>query len=466
MEESHHKHNRKESATKAPEDYEIVFQLAESQASDPSILFPPGCRVCFDHSAVPTSKYVTDTIEGMVKSVSMGRDPSKHMTASMIFIYNVEVKDEKGDTSMMKFLQESLAYAYNCPVFLTVDDDKTIEAEVAFSQRVVIDTNRGHANLTYIVVSREGSRVRTEKGVKPSRVRYRRIEAIGEREQQKQISLQNDSNDVAVHVSNEGLNPPGDNTNNVAGLQIPKEIISNQMDSLSETLTDAPEVQILSVGASIPIKEEPMDEVPDAGITETIRLDAPTEKSSLITSSDARSDPPTYQHENICTNSTINPVPVLNSCQNVECYVNPEIDAMARRWIPPSGTLLNNNGIAGHVQEVDVTMEKSTHVTALDAKSDPPTNPRENNCSMNAYKPPSSLNKIIPPDSTPNLQRPSPANILQHGRQSNPVGTQNESPKPSGAADGLSDKNGASSHNNRKSEPPQNWDFDCKIVVP
>jgi hypothetical protein len=167
-------YQRKDSVSKTPADYEIVFQLSESQASDPSILFPPGCPVCFDHTNLSVSEYYAT--EGVVTSVSMGRDPSKPMSASMIIIYNVEWVDVEANKSSSQFFQENLAYAYNFPVYVTVDDNgEKIKAEIAFSQRVAIDKSEGHTSLTYIIVSRNGGRIRFEKGVKQARIRYRRL---------------------------------------------------------------------------------------------------------------------------------------------------------------------------------------------------------------------------------------------------------------------------------------------------
>jgi hypothetical protein len=106
----------------------------------------------------------------------MGRDPSKPMSASMIIIYNVEWVDVEANKSSSQFFQENLAYAYNFPVYVTVDDNgEKIKAEIAFSQRVAIDKSEGHTSLTYIIVSRNGGRIRFEKGVKQARIRYRRL---------------------------------------------------------------------------------------------------------------------------------------------------------------------------------------------------------------------------------------------------------------------------------------------------
>lgn len=59
---------------KTPSDYDILFPLSEQQASDPNIVvFPLGCRVCFDHTRSPDNKHVYEASEGIVTSISIGK---------------------------------------------------------------------------------------------------------------------------------------------------------------------------------------------------------------------------------------------------------------------------------------------------------------------------------------------------------------------------------------------------------
>ena len=306
-------HHRKESVVKTPSDYEIVFQLAKSQASDPSIIFPPGCPVCFNHNNNSASKY--NACEGVVTSVSMGRDPSKPMSTSMIIIYDVESSDGQGGKSTSRFLQDSLAYAYGCPVYLTRDNDEKIEAEIAFSHSVA-DPEKGRSHIVYMVVSRQGGMITTEKGVKPTRVRYRRLEKNVEPSQGENVE-ENNVEDVAVKRDKQLLEHPSGVSNSMTNMQVPQEITSNQMDSLSETLTEIAEssqvkvVEINDEEANIPIKEEPKPDVtPHSTIedaTETKQTETEKEKSCITAVSDENSKPNSFQKENTPPASTETP---------------------------------------------------------------------------------------------------------------------------------------------------------------
>lgn len=248
------KQHRRDSMPKTPSDYKILFPLAEEQASD--LDFPPGCRVCFDHTTSTANKHVYEASEGIVTTVSMGKDPSKPTIMTPIFIFSVETIDDQGVKSTKPFLYENLAYAHGCPVYLTVDDNKKIEAEIAFSQKVAIDSSRGQTTLAYTVLSREGGRVRTEKGVKSTRVGYRKVEVA-------EVTNTEISSCLKSAASNENK------AQQLTDAEVPQEIVSSQMDSLSETLTD---VQVPDTSheqndlvANIPIKEEPIgDEIMQA----------------------------------------------------------------------------------------------------------------------------------------------------------------------------------------------------------
>ena len=261
MEDSQYnqKHQRRESVSKITSEYENLIPLTETQVS--KLPFPPGCRVCFNHTnSSSVSKHIYDATEGVVMSASLWMDPSKS-NSSFSTVYHVEVMDDQGGKSTLKILGENLAYSFGQAVYLQSDDGRKIEAEIGFSHKVVIDTRTGHTNLVYIVVSRNASRIQTEKGVKPCRVSYRQIE--GDEVSQSKKPEENDEG-ARLNESDEKLPPQ---TGVVGGekteLQVPEEIVSNQMDSLSEALTEFPETSNVpaDMQTNIPIKEEDVNEV-------------------------------------------------------------------------------------------------------------------------------------------------------------------------------------------------------------
>ena len=300
-------HHRRESVVKTPSDYEIVIKLAESQASDPSIIiFPPGCPVCFNHTNTSASKYYAR--EGVITSVSMGKDPSKPNSPNMVIIYDVESSDEQGVKSTSRFLQDSLAYAYNCPVFLTRDNDEKIEAEIAFSHSIT-DAEKGRSHFVYMVVYREEGLIKTEKGVKPARVRFRRI-SIAEPSQSENIEGAN-TEDAAVEKDNQPVEHIiGEENNSMAGMKIPQEITSNQMDCLSEALTEvaesSQEVQVVENNDEetyVHIKEEPkLNETSpndvNVDVVQTKHVEATKEKDYSKTVSDENSGSNSFPEEN------------------------------------------------------------------------------------------------------------------------------------------------------------------------
>ena len=267
------KHQRKESVSKiAPLEYENLIPLTESQVT--KIPFPPGCRVCFNHTnSSSVSKHVYDATEGVVVSAALWMDPSKS-NSSFSTVYHVEVMDDQEGKSTLKILGENLAYSFGQAVYLQSDDGRKIEAEIAFSHKAVIDARMGHTNLVYMVVSRNASRIQTEKGVKPYRVSYRQIvgDEVSQNKNQEEI-------DDTAHFNNrhEKLPPQtGDVREMETELQVPQEIVSNQIDSLSEALTEFPETPYFpaDIQRDIPIKEEDVDEAVEVHL-----LTAPLDRS-------------------------------------------------------------------------------------------------------------------------------------------------------------------------------------------
>jgi hypothetical protein len=161
------------SKTSTSTDYEIVFQLNSSQATESGILFPPSCPVCYNHQTSADNKCI-ESCEGVVTSVALGRAPSKHkhITNSLIYIYDVESVDISGAKMTARFSQEHLAYASNCPVFLSTKEG-SVEAVVAMSQTVSAD--KGETRVMYVIIARCAGIVKVEKGVKAARVRYRNV---------------------------------------------------------------------------------------------------------------------------------------------------------------------------------------------------------------------------------------------------------------------------------------------------
>lgn len=154
-------------------DYEIVFQLNSSQATESGILFPPSCPVCYNHQTSADNKCI-ELSEGVVTSVALGRAPSKHkhITNGLIYIYDVESVDINGAKTTARFLQEHLAYASNCPVFLSTEEGP-VEAVVAMSQTV--SAEKGETRVLYVIIAKQASIVKVEKGVKGTRLRYRNV---------------------------------------------------------------------------------------------------------------------------------------------------------------------------------------------------------------------------------------------------------------------------------------------------
>ena len=221
------------------------------------------------------------------------------MSTNMDIIYEVESSDEQGNKFTCNFFRENLAYAYSCPVFLLKDNDEKIEAEIAFSHSVA-NNDKGHSDFVYMVVSRQGGMITTEKGVKPARVRYRKIEVIAKPPQSENVedTCNNHCNSVekAAFEREDQLLDRSEN-NNVADVQIPQEITSNQIDNLSETLTEIPEashsqddVEINDEVANVPIKEEirndatPLTHVAD--VAQSTHPDRKNENSSTAVVSD------------------------------------------------------------------------------------------------------------------------------------------------------------------------------------
>lgn len=182
--------------------------------------------------------------------------------------------DDQEGKSTLKILGENLAYSFGQAVYLQSDDGRKIEAEIAFSHKAVIDARMGHTNLVYMVVSRNASRIQTEKGVKPYRVSYRQIvgDEVSQNKNQEEI-------DDTAHFNNrhEKLPPQtGDVREMETELQVPQEIVSNQIDSLSEALTEFPETSYApaDIQTDIPIKEEDVDEAVEVHL-----LTAPLDRS-------------------------------------------------------------------------------------------------------------------------------------------------------------------------------------------
>ncbi|KAL3784483.1 hypothetical protein ACHAWO_004312 [Cyclotella atomus] len=91
--------------------YEVVLQLTGSQANEPGIHFPPGCRVCNDHQTSSDHKLI-ESHEGVVVSVGLGRNPSQPLVNGLVYIYQVESLDEeRGNVNSADFVQEDLSYA-------------------------------------------------------------------------------------------------------------------------------------------------------------------------------------------------------------------------------------------------------------------------------------------------------------------------------------------------------------------
>ena len=151
------------------DDYEIVVPLTALQANDSGALFPPGCSVSYNHHTSEDNKHI-ESSEGVVTSVALGRDPKRPTANGLIYIYDVETA-ENGTKSTTRFLQENLAYALNCPVHLSTEEG-SIEAEVAISQKITPD--KGEPRFIYMVIARKGGRVIVEKGVRASRIKYRK----------------------------------------------------------------------------------------------------------------------------------------------------------------------------------------------------------------------------------------------------------------------------------------------------
>lgn len=249
---SHSQHQRKESITKSPSDYELAFELDESQAA--STMFPPGCKVCFDHCTSHANKHVYEATEGIVASVWMGKDRLKPTSTSFHPICNVEVIDAQGIKTISPHFHDDLAFACGTPVYL----DKKAKAEIAFSQRTAIDTSKGHMSLVYIVVTRDGSIVRAEKGVKPARVTYRKVAEVSQHTNDKSAGANEHS--AALNETHKPSKQPDDGVKHGTDSHVPHEIIPNQVDSLSEALTEVPDISqaIRKEHEVVTIKEEPI----------------------------------------------------------------------------------------------------------------------------------------------------------------------------------------------------------------